>query len=203
MLIMPIFVSLHHWKPKQPMYTTKFISSDDELKQVAELSRRNSAESLTDDVKAEQGYVSWKYNFEDLKALHTIAPSAIIKDGDKVIGYLLVLVKESADVYAPLKDALKLFDGQFYKGRALMDYNVYFLGQTCIDSNYRGKGLLRQLYQFHKDNFESVYDFALSSIARDNPKSLAIHTKLGFRTLFPFNDGEKEWDIVIWDFNLG
>ena len=185
------------------MYITKFISSDDELRQVAELSRLNAAESITEDVKAEQGYVSWKYTFEDLKALHEIAPSAIIKDGDKVIGYLLVLVMDSATVYAPLKDALKLFDNQYYQGKSLMDYKVYFLGQTCIDSNYRGKGLLRQLYQFHKDNFESVYDFALSSIARDNPKSMAVHAKLGFRTLFPFTDDGKEWDVVIWDFNLG
>lgn len=185
------------------MYTIKFISSDDELRQVSELSRLNSADSISDDVKAEQGYTSWKYTFEDLKALHAIAPSAIIKDGEKVIGYLLVLVKESIPVYKPLAEAIGIFDDTLYNGRPILSYNVYFLGQTCIDQHYRGQGLLRKLYQFHKDNFESVYDFALSSIARDNPKSMAVHTKLGFRTLFSFNDGDEIWDAVIWDFNLG
>lgn len=185
------------------MYITKFISSDDELRQVAELSRLNSADNIADDVKAEQGYTSWKYSFEDLKALHQIAPSAIIKDGEKVIGYLLVLVKGSTAVYQPLAEALSIFDDKLYNGRPIMSYNVYFLGQTCIDINYRGQGLLRKLYEFHKDNFESVYDFALSSIARDNPKSMAVHTKLGFRTLFAFGEGDQIWDAVIWDFNLG
>ncbi|PWV53328.1 GNAT family N-acetyltransferase [Chitinophaga sp. S165] len=185
------------------MYTTKFISSEDELRQVAEISRLNSEDYVTDDIKAAEGYTSWKYTFEDLKALHEIAPSVVVKDGERVVGYLLVLVKASAAVYEPLTDALKIFDGKLYNGKPFLSYNVYFLGQTCIDINYRGQGLLRKLYQFHKDNFESVFDFALSAIARDNPKSLAVHTKLGFRTLFPFTEGDLVWDAVMWDFNMG
>lgn len=185
------------------MYTTQFISSENELRQVAELSRLNSTDHITDDIKASQGYTSWKYTFEDLKSLHEVSPSVVVKDGDKVVGYLLVLVRASTTVYEPLTEALKIFEGKLYKGKPLLNYNPYFLGQTCIDANYRGQGLLRKLYQFHKDNFESVYDFALSAIARDNPKSLAVHTKLGFRTLFPFNEGDLVWDAVMWDFNLG
>lgn len=185
------------------MYTTKFISSEDELRQVAELSRLNSEDHITKDIKEAQGYTSWKYTFEDLKALHEVTPSVVVKDGDKVVGYLLVLVRASAAVYEPLVEAIQLFEDRFHKGKPLLSYNVYFLGQTCIDINYRGQGLLRKLYQFHKDNFESGFDFALSAIARDNPKSLAVHTKLGFRTLFTFNEGDLIWDAVMWDFNLG
>src|ERR1700737_2877482 len=73
------------------MLTAKLISTEDELIQVAELSRTNLVSNITEEIKRREGYVSWPYPLETLQKLHALSPSVIVKDGDFVAGYALHL----------------------------------------------------------------------------------------------------------------
>src|ERR1700759_4515560 len=92
-----------------PMITTKFVTTENELQQIADLSAANLITNISSEQKEQEGYVTWPYNFAALKAIHAIQPSVIAKDGDTLAGYALVLTKEMAPVYAPLAGALEHF----------------------------------------------------------------------------------------------
>src|ERR1700754_2301585 len=150
------------------MLIQKFITIDEELIQVAQLSENNSASNVDDSLKKTDGYVTWSYPLNVLRVINKVTPSVIVKDGEKVVGYAIVLVKETAPHFAPLREALQWFDTIQYQQKPLLDHRVYFLGQTCIHQAYRGKGILNLLYNFHREQLSSTYDIAVSEISIHN-----------------------------------
>jgi RimJ/RimL family protein N-acetyltransferase len=78
------------------------------------------------------------------------------------------------------------------------------VGQVCIDKEYRGKGLLDNCYTAYKEHFIHQYDFAVTEIASNNLRSLAAHTRIGFKEIHRYiSPDQTEWCIVLWDWNNG
>ena len=183
------------------MLTAKFVTTDEELSQIAGLSRENLVSNITEEVKQREGYVSWPYPLETLQKLHALTPSVIVKDGDLVAGYALVLTTEAAGIYPPLAIALEYFAKVNYKGRSLLDFRVYIMGQICVHQDYRGKGVFQLLYQFHQQQFSPSYDLVFTEISTRNPRSLKAHEKIGFTIVNTHWDEEGEWHVVVWDWS--
>ena len=181
------------------MLTAKLVTTNEELIQIAELSRDNLVSNITEEIKQQEGYVSWPYPLATLQKLHALTPSVIVKDGDLVAGYALVLTRETADIYPPLADALGYFAKVNYKGRSLLDFRVYIMGQICVHPDYRGKGVFQLLYQFHQQQFSPQYDLVFTEISTSNPRSLKAHQKTGFTIVDTHWDEEGEWHVVVWD----
>jgi ribosomal protein S18 acetylase RimI-like enzyme len=180
------------------MLIQKLITTDEELVQVAQLSEANSALNVQEDLKKTEGYVTWSYPLNVLRVINRVAPSVIVKDGEKVVGYAIVLTKETAPHFAPLREALEWFGTVQYEQKSILDHRVYFLGQTCIHQDYRGKGILNLLYDFHRQEYSPFYDIAVSEISVNNPRSKRAHEKIGFTTLQSRFIGAEEWDTVLW-----
>lgn len=183
------------------MLQAQFVSHDEELIQIANLSGTNHVSHLSDEVKASEGFVTWSYIPEVLRKLHDIHPSVIVKDGDKVVGYALVLLRGSAVIYEPLKEMLAYFSTLQYQGKPLLDHRVYFMGQICVDKDHRGQGVVDRLYQFHRQALSSQYDLLVTEIATRNVRSMKAHQKVGFITINTYKDATDEWNVVLWDWS--
>ena len=184
------------------MLTNKFVTEDDELIQIAALSMENMSSMIPDDLKEKEGYVTWPYSIEDLRVIHQITPSIVIKDDDKVIAYLIILVSEVREVYQPLKNILKLLGPSSYQDRLFEDYKYYILGQDCVQRDYRGRGLIKLLFDFQKKHLAPRYDLGVSAISVHNPLSQRIHEKLGAQVINVLSTEENTWNIVIWDWRI-
>jgi GNAT superfamily N-acetyltransferase len=184
------------------MLIAKLVSSDNELVQIAALSRDNLVSNITKETQQQEGFVSWPYTLEVLQRLHDLIPSVIVKEGDLVAGYALVLTREAAGIYPPLADALAHFEKIHYKGRALSDFRMYVMGQICVHPDYRGKGVFQLLYQFHRQQFSPAYDLLVTEISTRNVRSLRAHLKTGFTVVDTVYDEEGEWQVVVWDWSL-
>jgi hypothetical protein len=57
------------------MLSTKLVSTPEELDQIAHLNSLNLVTNISPEDKAKNGFVTWSYPAEDLRALHEIAPS--------------------------------------------------------------------------------------------------------------------------------
>lgn len=178
---------------------TKFVTTTEELEQIAQLSAANLVTNISSEVKQQEGYVTWPYDLASLKAINSIQPSVIAKDGDKLAGYALVLTKEMAAVYPPLADALEHFAKIPYQDKMITEYNGYFMGQICVDIHYRGQGIVEKLYQFHKEQFSGKFDFLVTEISVHNPRSQKAHEKVGFKTIFQQGYMNDEWNVVLWN----
>jgi RimJ/RimL family protein N-acetyltransferase len=181
------------------MLTTKLVTTEHELDQIAALSKANLVTNLSAETKEKEGFVTWVYSPEALKALHPIIPSVIVKDGDTVAAYALSLTPACAEVYAPMAETNDLVLKLSYQDRPLTERKVYYCGQICVAEPYRGQGLVNMLYQFHKKTFSSQFDCLVTEISTANPRSLKAHYKVGFQPIAMHEDDMGNWEVVLWD----
>jgi len=181
------------------MLLPKLVSSKEELEQIARLSAANQVANISSETKEKEGFVSWIYSTEILTRLHTIIPSVIAMDGNRLAGYAISLTRECAGVYPSLASMLDYTNTVTYKGRPLSEQSLYIMGQICVDIDYRGQGVVDLLYQFHKKQFSPQYDLLVTEISTSNPRSLKAHKKVGFATIATHRDPDGEWDLVAWD----
>jgi hypothetical protein len=55
------------------------------------------------------------------------------------------------------------------------------------------------MYEYFKDCLSIQYDYCITDVASDNPRSLKAHLKTGFTVIDSLNYGGISWNIVLWD----
>jgi len=71
-------------------------------------------------------------------------------------------------------------------------------GQVCVDKDFRGRGLIGELYRKTRDLVGESYQFCVTEISTRNIKSMKAHQKMGFEILGVYNDGLEDWNLVVW-----
>jgi hypothetical protein len=181
------------------MLLSTIVSSEDELQQIYTLNRKYLKQNLSDEEKYTEGFVTCLYSPELLRNMHQLAPSVIVKDGNKVAGYALTTLIESRRFHPDLENMFQQLDHLPYMGKPLSEHNFYCMGQICIDQPYRGMGLVKQLYEKHKNVYGTSFDFLLTEISSNNPRSLKAHCNVGFKTIYTYCDKMDEWKVVVWN----
>jgi len=179
-------------------YTTS--ETDKELSEIIDLQKHNLPQSLTKSEIQSQGFVTVSHTLEDLKQLNSYEQHLIIKDEDKIVGYLLAMTKHSKHDIPILLPMFEIFDSIQHKGKLISEYKYIVVGQVCIQKNHRGQGLLDHSYAAYRSHFKDKYDFAITEIATSNTRSINAHKRIGFVEIYRYSDNKNtEWSIVIWD----
>ena len=132
--------------------------------------------------------------------MNNAAPQVIARDGKKVIGYALVMLKSFAGMIPILQPMFDRLSTIPYDGVNITDYKFYVMGQICIDEQYRGRGVFDSLYNKHKELLQSEYEVCVTSVSTRNLRSMRAHERVGFRTVNTFADATDEWNILVWKF---
>lgn len=175
------------------------VATTEELEQILALQQRNLQQNIDETEMQTQGFVTMIHNIDVLQQMHNLAPSVVAKDGDKVIGYALVMLRECRELFPPLEPMFKNFDSLEYRYRPLKEYRFYVMGQVCIDKQYRRTGLFDQLYQKHKEIYGGQFDFIMTEVSTRNLRSLRAHERVGFETLNTYSDELDEWSVILWN----
>lgn len=175
------------------------VSNKNELEQIFRLNRMNLKQNLSGKEQVQEGFVTWLYSIELLEQMHQLAPSSIVKDNSGVIAYALTTLKESRAFHPDLDAMFKNLEQVHYNAKPLSFYNFYCMGQICVAKEYRGKGLVKALYQKHKQVYGAEYDFILTEISTRNFRSLKAHQNVGFETIYTYRDEADEWNVVVWN----
>jgi GNAT superfamily N-acetyltransferase len=181
------------------MLKAALVRSEEELLQIHQLNQQNLKSNLDARVQQSEGFVTWLYSLTLLKQMHHLSPSVVIKDGNKVVAYALTTLKESRLFHADLEIMFRNLENARYQDRPLSSYNFYCMGQICVAREYRGKGLVSLLYQKHKEEYGSQFDFLLTEISTSNARSLKAHEKTGFKSIYTYSDAMDEWSVVLWE----
>ncbi len=174
-------------------------TTDKDLQQILELQQRNLRGVNTQTEEKEQGFVTVTHNLEILRQMHQLEPSILVKDGDELAGYALVMPQACSSIVPEL---LPLFAGLkdlSYQMKPLSQYRYYVMGQICVAAAYRGKGVFDLLYQTHRDLLQHKYDFVITEVAKRNTRSMRAHERVGFELLHTHADALDEWAVIIWD----
>jgi GNAT superfamily N-acetyltransferase len=181
------------------MLSATIVTTTAELQQILALQQRNLKQNISEGEKKEQGFVTMQSTLPMLESIHALAPSIIVKDGDKVIGYALVLLPEGRSLYPDLDPLFQLFETLQWKDKPVSHYRFYIMGQVCVDKDYRGQGVFDLLYQTHKEYYSENYDFIITDISSSNQRSIRAHERVGFKIIHTYRDVLDEWEVVLWN----
>ncbi len=174
----------------------KGASSDEELHQILELQRLNLPTLISEEVKLREGFVTVQHTFETLKAMNTKCAHTIAKSEGKVIGYALSMIKDFKEEIDVLKPMFQHIDNHLEP-----KCNYIVMGQICVDSGFRGKGLFRGLYHMMQENLKDKYDTIVTEVDKKNTRSLNAHYAIGFKELFTYRSNNQDWILIYLDLN--
>jgi len=180
------------------MFAT-IVTTDEELQQINRLNTENYRHTISAEQRDKEGFVSWPYPMERLQKIQALAPQVIAKEGDTVVGYALVTVKETAAFHNDLQHMFDHLSTVCYNGTLLKDCNYYVMGQVCIDKPWRGKGVFAMLFTHHKKVYSDRFDMVITEISVSNVRSQKAHEKVGFKTIYTYTDEMDTWSVVAWD----
>ena len=181
------------------MLKATLAAGSDDLLQILTLQKQNLIRNISKEEMQSQGFVTVNHSLEILEKMHHLAPSVVIKGEDKVVAYALTMLCECRNLVPELESMFERFESLQLKKKPLNDYSFYVMGQICIDKAYRGQGLFDQLYQKHKEEYQSNFDFILTEVATRNLRSLNAHKRIGFETINTYRDELDEWEVIVWD----
>ena len=174
-------------------------NTESDLRQILALQERNLKQNLSTEEKAAEGFLTMQFSLAMLQQLHDLAPSIVVRDGDEIIAYAIVLLKEGRKAYPDLENMFLHLETLTWNGKPLVDYKFYVMGQICIDKNYRGQQVFNMLYNKHRELYQTSFDCLVTEISTSNHRSLRAHKKIGFQTIHTYRDYMDEWDVVIWN----
>ena len=70
------------------------------------------------------------------------------------------------------------------------------MGQVCIESSFRKKGVFRGLYNFMKEKMKLDYDLIITEVDQNNTRSMNAHQAIGFKILYSYQSNSQDWNIL-------
>jgi len=181
------------------MIIIKRVTEFSELEGIRKLQEDNLKRNLPADEVETEGFVTAEYSIGFLEALHKAGPSIIAKESDEIVGYALIADKSVGHQHELLSDLFNCIDKITYRDVILKNARYVVVGQLCVAKNYRGLGLVNQMYRHFKESLKDEYDCCITDVAENNPRSLKVHLKTGFQVIESFHYGGSNWNIVLWD----
>jgi GNAT superfamily N-acetyltransferase len=176
-------------------------ATEEDLHQILSLQRANHASTLSHVQADRDGFVTVMHSFELLKQMNDATPQVIAKDGDRVVGYALVMLKSFGNLIPVLQPMVNRLSTIQNGSKKITDCAFYIMGQICVDEAYRGKGIFDLLYSKHKELYQSRFELCVTSVSRRNKRSMRAHERVGFTTVQTFQDLTDEWNILVWQWS--
>jgi ribosomal protein S18 acetylase RimI-like enzyme len=166
----------------------------DELEQIRTLQLQNSSQNITSEEKLQEGFVTVQHTVALLEQMNTACSHIIAKDGEKVVGFALVMLSS-------FRNEIKVLIPMFERIDSLIPPNKSYviMGQVCVDKNYRKQGIFRGLYDFYRTQLQQEFDFLITEVATINQRSMNAHESIGFTTIDNYEEEGVNWNIMLWD----
>ena len=126
-------------------------STDLQLQEILQLQKENLPANISQTEADAEGFVTVHHDFQLLKKMNHPHQHVIAKDGKKVVGYALVMLREWENEIPVLVPMFSQINSTAYNNRLLEKASYFIMGQICIAKGYRGKGIFQGLYQEMKN----------------------------------------------------
>ncbi|MET3537725.1 GNAT family N-acetyltransferase [Chryseobacterium limigenitum] len=165
---------------------------------IIELQNANTPDQLTEEEK-KQGFVVSSMTEETLDDINkNLGVLVAIEDG-KLAGFVCLATTNPLPGHPVVKAMYESFPQQIFNDRKLPEYRVFIYGPVLVNSNWRGKGILKKLFSAVKDFTKKNYDLGAAFINDKNPHSLSAHVEgLGMVPLNPFNYKDEAFQLVVF-----
>lgn len=184
--------------PAPHQYDIRPARSDADLRQIVALQAANLHETVEPAERAAQGFVTLKHDLPLLREMcgtetHVVATER--RSGD-VVAYALVMLPAFRTRLPLLAPMFARLENLSHRGRPLLSFRWYVMGQVCVARAHRGRALVERMYAEHRRLMSPRYDLMVTEIDRANPRSLRVHEKSGWIVLDAYQSDGREWVVV-------
>jgi hypothetical protein len=184
---------------KIKMVHIKTVSSHEELVGIKKLLEANLKQNLSPEERASQGFVTCDYSIEFLTTIQQKHPSIIAVDQGEVVGYALVVTRDSKHLHPLIEDLVDKFPQYTYNNTPLDQLNFCMVGQLCVGKSHRGQGLVQRLYHGYRDHYSHLFNYLITDVDTLNTRSLKAHQNTGFQVVGQLEFGQAQWNLVVWE----
>ncbi len=133
-----------------------------------------------------QGFLSIELAREQLHKINNELGIFVAVHDKSIIGYVMAETVEFAVKSPLMAHMLKRLKDKVFNGFPVLS-SCFIYGPVCIDSRFRGKGILESLFMLLKQNLKNNYDVGIAFVSRLNARSYHAHTsKLKMRIIDDF-----------------
>ena len=141
---------------------------------IVRLNAANFIANLSEEERRD-GFLSAVFTLEQTAAMtEDLGTTVAIVDG-QLAGFLCAFRNDFDHGSPVVAKMIESYERLSFAGKLLNTYKSYAYGPVCIDRAYRGKGLLRGLYQEQKRDLVGRFEVGVALIARTNQHSLDAH----------------------------
>lgn len=148
-----------------------------DIPQIEQLQKKYHVSFINEEDK-KSGFVTTLFTTEQLTELIEKEDGiSLAVDGDQVVGYAMAGSWQYWSKWPLFQFMIADLENTTYLGKQLNTENSYQYGPVCIDMDYRGQGVLQELFAYSARQMSKRYPILITFINHVNPRSYAAHTK--------------------------
>lgn len=145
-----------------------------EYPQIVRLNAANFIGNLAEEERRD-GFLSAIFTPQQVAAMAADLGITVALNGDVVAGFVCAFRNDFDHGSPVVAKMIASYGDVKFDHRPLTSYSTYAYGPVCIDRAYRGKGVLRGLFEAQKQDLAGQFDVGVALIARNNPHSMQAH----------------------------
>lgn len=159
-------------------------------------------EANLDTEQKQDGFLSGQFTSEQFRLMDLDGGVVVAVAGDEsnaageVKAYLCASSQAFNMPFALPRAMIESFPQAIFHDRPLSEQNLLIAGPICVDSDYRGQGVVRELYRTLFALVPKLYEIVVVFVSLDNPRSISAHAKLGMNEVSTFCFNEREYVIM-------
>lgn len=178
------------------MLIRQAVSSD--YPTILALQAQNTPEHLSTEQR-QQGFIVSQMNEKQLASINNGLGILVAIEGKQLAGFVCLMPVDAQPRPGVVDAMLQSLATQSFHQRPLSQQRVFLYGPVCLSAAWRGKGVLRQLFDAVKERTRHDFDLGALFVDDDNPHSLAAHVNgLGMTALTSFHCNNARYQLVIF-----
>ena len=163
------------------------------------LQAANYSENLTEQER-QGGFLSAQFTPAQIAAMAGDLGIVVAREADALVGYLCAHRADLVPLPPVVEAMLRCCRGARYGNRVLGEARLFVYGPVCVARPQRGRGVLRALYRALVSELAGRFDYGVTLVAVENPRSLRAHTRgLGMREIARFEHGNRSYHLLIFE----
>jgi hypothetical protein len=124
----------------------------------------------------------------------------VAQKNNTIIGFMVAADWIFFEQWPIFKHMIDLFPKLSYKNFSITTENNFQYGPVCIDRNFRGQGILQELFEFMRLHMLLKFPLSLTFINKTNIPSFKAHTeKLRWKVIDEFQFNANEYYVLAYD----
>lgn len=174
-------------------------ATEEDIPGIVALHTANLVVNLTE-VEKQGGFVTTALTVDQIQTVIYQQGLFIAKNEGSIIGFIFAADWEFFKQWPIFEYMIQLFPSYSFKDFEITTTNSFQYGPICIDKNYRGKGIITELFEYMRIQMKGLYPLSLTFINKTNIPSFKAHTeKLAWEVIDEFQFNQNSYYVLGYD----